>query len=143
MISTAGTYQLGFASYNWDDENLDPNLFVSAIQGTYTGTPVPIVGGGSQLTFATTGGDVAGSISRPRHRPVVGAAARRDARRFGAGRKPGRRPWQHLFRPTAIDGAWYGGPRTDVGCGGVNPASVRFLIWMSNLMPPDRPIAPH
>src|SRR5882757_1240931 len=33
VISTAGTYQLGFASYNWDDEDLDPNLFVSAIQG--------------------------------------------------------------------------------------------------------------
>jgi hypothetical protein len=26
-----------------------------------------------------------------------------------------------LFRPTTIDRAGHGGPRTDVGCGGVNP----------------------
>jgi len=61
-IATAGTYQVGFASYNWNDTDYDPSLFVSAVQGTYTGTPVQIVGGGAPTTFATTGGDVSASV---------------------------------------------------------------------------------
>ncbi len=42
---TAGTYQLGFAVYNWGDQSLAPNLYVSGVEGTYSGTPAQVSGG--------------------------------------------------------------------------------------------------
>ena len=35
-IATAGTYQIGFASYNWKDTSVDPIFFVSDAGGTVT-----------------------------------------------------------------------------------------------------------
>jgi hypothetical protein len=71
-IATAGSYQVGFAAYNWDDTSLSPNLFVSGIEGTFTGNAVqtsgpppppppppapPVIGG--------TGGNVEGDVFDP------------------------------------------------------------------------------
>jgi fibronectin-binding autotransporter adhesin len=60
-ITTAGSYQLGFASYNWNDTALDPHLFVTGDTGTYTGTPVS-TSGGAPTTFTTSGGNVSASV---------------------------------------------------------------------------------
>ncbi len=61
-IATAGTYQVGFADYNWIDTALDPILYVSGATGTGSGTPPPTTGGGPVLVIGTTGGDVSASI---------------------------------------------------------------------------------
>ncbi len=45
-VSTNGTYQVSFASYNWNDTDLDPVFFVAGTAGSFTGTPVGTSGGG-------------------------------------------------------------------------------------------------
>lgn len=65
-ITTAGNYQVGFAAYNWDDTSLSPNLFVSAIAGTFTGTPVQTSGGPPAPTvIGGTGGNVDSDVFDP------------------------------------------------------------------------------
>jgi fibronectin-binding autotransporter adhesin len=64
-ISTAGSYQIGFAAYNWNDTALSPNLFISAVEGSFTGTPVDTSGGTPPpdvLVIGGTGGDVSASV---------------------------------------------------------------------------------
>jgi fibronectin-binding autotransporter adhesin len=69
-IATAGTYQVGFAVYNWKDQTLAPNLYVSGIEGTYTGTPAQVSGGTiptppPPTVIGGTGGNVSGSVFDP------------------------------------------------------------------------------
>jgi autotransporter-associated beta strand protein len=52
-ITTAGAYQVGFASYNWDDDILDPVFYVASSAGTFTGTPVALSGGSSTTNIDT------------------------------------------------------------------------------------------
>jgi fibronectin-binding autotransporter adhesin len=61
-VATAGTYQVSFADYNWDDTALDPIFYVSGTAGGSTGAPPPITGGGPTLVIGTTGGDVSASV---------------------------------------------------------------------------------
>jgi fibronectin-binding autotransporter adhesin len=61
-VSTAGTYQVGFADYNWIDTVLDPIFYVSGTAGGSTGAPPPTTGGGPSLVIGTTGGDVSASV---------------------------------------------------------------------------------
>lgn len=61
-VANPGSYQIGFASYNWIDTSLNPELFVSAIPGTYTGTPVITSGGAPSTIFDTTSGDISASV---------------------------------------------------------------------------------
>jgi len=62
-IAQSGTYQLGFAAYNWDDTGLNPNLYVAATEGSFTGTPPPSSGGsGGSTVFDTINGDVSASV---------------------------------------------------------------------------------
>ncbi len=65
-IATAGNYQLGFAVYNWNDQQLAPNLYVSGVAGTYSGTPVQVSGGtlppAGPVVIGGTGGNVGGSV---------------------------------------------------------------------------------
>jgi fibronectin-binding autotransporter adhesin len=63
-ITTAGNYQVGFASYNWNDQALAPNLFVSGIDGTFTGTAVQ-TSGGTPPVIGGTGGNVAADVYSP------------------------------------------------------------------------------
>ncbi|MEP6885304.1 MAG: autotransporter-associated beta strand repeat-containing protein [Gammaproteobacteria bacterium] len=58
-VATAGTYQVSFADYNWNDESLDPILYVSGSVGTYSGIPPVITG---TTIIGTTGGDVSASV---------------------------------------------------------------------------------
>ncbi len=62
-IATAGSYQLSFASYNWNDTAVDPLFFVASSAGTFTGTPVSTSGGTPAVTvIGTTGGDVSSTV---------------------------------------------------------------------------------
>jgi fibronectin-binding autotransporter adhesin len=63
-VATAGEYQVGFAAYNWLDTGLSPNLFVSAIAGTFTGTPVDTSGGPPPPppVIGNTGGNVSDAL---------------------------------------------------------------------------------
>ncbi len=61
-VATAGSYQVSFADYNWDDTDLDPIFYVSGTAGGSTGAPPPITGGGPTLVIGTTGGDVSASV---------------------------------------------------------------------------------
>gem|GEM_PF-1000071 len=45
-IAANGTYQISFASYNWNDTGMDPTFFVAGTAGSFTGTPVETSGGG-------------------------------------------------------------------------------------------------
>lgn len=74
-IATAGTYQVGFGVYNWNDQQLAPNLYISGIEGTYSGTPATVSGGTLPPTppptppppviIGGTGGNVSGSVFDP------------------------------------------------------------------------------
>ncbi len=68
-MSVAGTYQVGFAVYNWSDQTLAPNLYVSGIAGTCSGTPATVSGGTLPPTpppiIGGTGGNVSGSVFDP------------------------------------------------------------------------------
>jgi autotransporter-associated beta strand protein len=72
-IATAGTYQVGFAVYNWNDQSLAPNLYISGIEGTHTGTPAQYSGGTPlpppppppPVVIGGTGGNVSGSVFDP------------------------------------------------------------------------------
>jgi fibronectin-binding autotransporter adhesin len=61
-VATAGSYQVGFADYNWNDTVLDPIFYVSGKTGTDTGTPPPTTGGGPTLVIGATGGNVSASV---------------------------------------------------------------------------------
>src|ERR1700733_1314569 len=61
-VATAGSYQISFADYNWNDTDLDPIFYVSGTAGGSTGAPPPITGGGPTLVIGTTGGDVSASV---------------------------------------------------------------------------------
>jgi len=61
-VATAGSYQVGFADYNWNDTALDPIFYVSGKTGTDTGTPPPTTGGGPTLVIGATGGNVSASV---------------------------------------------------------------------------------
>lgn len=68
-ITTAGNYQLGFAVYNWNDQALAPNLYVSGVAGTYTGTPVQVSGGTippapppGPVVIGSSGGNISSSV---------------------------------------------------------------------------------
>jgi fibronectin-binding autotransporter adhesin len=61
-VAAAGTYQVSFADYNWNDTYLDPIFYVSGTTGDSTGAPPPITGGTPTTVIGATGGDVSASV---------------------------------------------------------------------------------
>lgn len=60
-IATAGSYQVSYAEYNWSDTGMDPVFYLSGVAGTFTGTAIVPVGGGTPAPVVIGAGNTSAS----------------------------------------------------------------------------------